>query len=354
MKKNKKVIIWIVVILIIIVGSFYYFSKPKDEQDKYVTAKVIKTDVIQTVSVTGEVIPVDKANLSFETSGTVEAIFVKVGDKVKKGDKIAKINSSVMKAQLNEASLELNRQEEILKQARRSWDDLSPDEKKVAKLLVEKARASVWTIQSQVKKNTLYSPIDGIIIKKYIDKGELATITSPVVTVMGEEGIEIRADIPESDITKIKLGQKAEVTFDAFSSDEIFEVEVSEIEPMATIIQDVVYYETKFKIGYKASDTLRAYSPATALRAGMSADIDIATAKKDGVLGVPRQAIKIENENKYVEILIGEGLSKDKIGEQKEIKKVDIKIGLRGDDGMVEIISGLNEGDEIITFVKEK
>jgi len=338
MAKKKKAISWIIIILIAI-GGIYYFTKPKDEGDKYVTATASKMDVVQTVSVTGGITPVRKANISFEGSGTVEAIYVEVSDEVKKGDKLAKIDNSVMRSQLNEAYLELERQQEILGQARRAdWDDLSPDEKAAAKLLEEKARASVWTVQSQLKKTTLYSPIDGTVIKKYVDVGELVAMTSPIITVMGEGGFEIKAEIPESDIAKIEIGQKANVTFDAFSSDEIFEVEVSEIEPAATIIQDVVYYEVTFNI----------LTNDERFRVGMSADMDIATAEKDGVLAVPGQAVKSEDGKKYVEILI---INEDN---KEETKKVDIKAGLRGDDGMVEIISGLKEGEEVITFVKEK
>ncbi len=225
-----------------------------------------------------------------------------------------------------------------MQQSRRDWDNLSPDEKAAAKLNEEKARAAVWTLQKRIKKTTLYAPIDGVVIKKYVDVGELTSMTSPVATIMGEGGFEIKAEIPESDIAKVKVGQRAKVTLDAFSSDEIFEVEVSEVEPAATVIQDVVYYEVTFNI--LTSDDR--------FRAGMSADMDIATAEKNDVLAIPGQAIKSEDGQKYVEIVV---INEN---EEKETKKVDVKTGLRGDDGMVEIISGLKEGEEVVTFTKEK
>ena len=333
---KKKIIIWGIVALII-AGSVYYFSRSKDDQSKYVTARAGKTDIVQTVSITGEITPDNKADLSFESGGVVGDIYVEVGDEVKIGDLIAKTEDSVARAQLAEALLEVERQEKILGQARRKWDDLSPEEKASAKLVVEKARAAAWTIQEQIKKSTLHSPIDGIIIKKYIEKGELAIMSSPIVTVLGEGGFEIKANVPESDIIKINLGQKAKVTFDAFSSDEIFEAEVSEIEPSATIIQDVVYYKVTFDILTKDER----------IKGGMSADMDIATAQRNGVLSVPGQGVKTENGKRYVDVLIGEG-------EQEEIRKAEVKVGLRGDDGMVEIISGLKEGENVVTFVSEK
>jgi len=174
------------------------------------------------------------------------------------------------------------------------------------------------------------------VIKKYLEEGEMASVASPIVTISGEKGFEIKADIPESDIDKVKIGQKGEATFDAFDSDEIFYFNVSEIEPAATIIQDVVYYKVTFKMEKEDSR----------IKSGMSTDIDILTSERKNVLAVSNQAVKNDEGNRYVEVL-------EMKDEQKTTRKVDVKIGLRGDNGMTEIISGLNEGDEVVTFTKE-
>jgi len=335
MKAKKKTIIW-VIIVIILGGGIFYFTRSEGDESKYVTTKVEKDDIKQTVSITGEIAPVSKASLSFETSGVVENIYFEVGDRVEKGDRIARVDNSVVTSQLNEAYLEVERQEELLGQKRRNWEELSPEEKAAAKLAVEKARANAWTLQSQVGKSVLYSPIDGVVIKKYIDRGELATVSATVVTIMGEGGLEVKANIPESDIAKVQVGQMADVTFDAFSSDEIFEVRVATIEPAATIIQEVVYYEVVFDILRKDER----------MKVGMSADIDILTAEKEDVLVIPGQAVKNAEDRKYVEILV-------ESGESREVKATDVKTGLRGDNGLVEVLSGLTGGEKVITFIKE-
>lgn len=316
-------------------GAFYYFN-PKKAESEYVTEKASKADVSQTVSVTGEVSDISKVDLTPETGGVVEEIYVAVGDKVVQGQKIAKINDDLTRSQLNEAAVALNIQQEQLDLKRRKWDVLKREEKEAAKLAVESARATIVTLQKQLSKNIIYSPIDGLITKKYLDEGEMASIAYPIVTISGEKGFEIKADIPESDIDKVKIGQRGEATFDAFDSDEIFYFTVSEIEPAATIIQDVVYYKVTFKME-KSDDRIKS---------GMSTDIDILTAEKKNVLAVSNQAIKNDEGNRYVEIL-------DVKDEQKTTKRVDVKIGLRGDNGMTEIISGLNEGEEVVTFMKE-
>ncbi len=336
MKKRKKLIIWIIV-LAVFGSGIYYYLKPKDVGPEYTTEKAIRTDLQQTVSVTGEVVDIVKADVSPEMSGTTEELAVKVGDRVEKGQKIAKINDSVVRAQLNEALIALQIQQEQLDLKRRKWDTLKPEEKEAAKLAVESARATTWTLQQQMKKNIVYAPIDGIIAKKYLEEGEMAAMGKPLVTISGEKGFEIEADVPESDIDKIKIGQKGQATFDAFLSDEIFEFEVTEVEPTATIIQDVVYYRVTFKL----------LTEEKRIKSGMSTDIDILTAEKKDVLAVSNQAIKNEDGKRYVEIL---EIDAD---QQKTVKRADVKAGLRGDSGLTEIVSGLSEGEEVITFVKE-
>lgn len=335
MRKKKKVIIWIIVLVVLGAGAYYYF-KPKNVGPEYTTEKAAKTNVMQTVSVTGEVSDVSRVDLSPEISGAIEEIFVEVGANVKTGDKIAKINDAVIRSQLNESLIAVQIQQEQLDLKRRKWDTLKPEEKEAAKLAVESARAAAFTIQKQLKKNIVYAPIDGVITKKYLEVGEMASANSPIVTISGEKGFEIKANVPESDIDKIKIGQRGEATFDAFSSDEFFDFTVKEIEPAATIIQDVVFYEVTF--GIEKNDNR--------IKSGMSTDIDILTSEKKDVLAVSNQAVKNDDGNRYVEILE----EKDGV---KSTRRVDVKVGLRGDNGMTEIISGLKGGEEVITFTKE-
>lgn len=335
MRKSKKITIWILILAIVGGGGYYYF-RPKKVEPEYTTEKVSRGNIVQTVSVTGEVSDVDRLDITPEISGTVEELLVEVGDEVKEGQKIAKINDAVVRSQISEAIIAQRIQQEQLDLKRRKWDILKPEEKEAAKLSVESARANVRTLQSQLKKNFVYAPIDGLVIKKYIEEGEMASMVSPILSIAGKAGFEIKANVPESDINKIKIGQRGQATFDAFLSDEIFEFEVTEVEPAATIIQDVVYYQVTFKI---LNDDNR-------IKSGMSTDIDILTAEKNDVLMVPNQAIKNEEGVRYIEIL-------EIKGEEKMIRKSNVKIGLRGDDGMTEIVSGLSGGEEVVTFTKE-
>ena len=155
----------------------------------------------------------------------------------------------------------------------------------------------------------------------------------PVISMIGESGLEIEVDVPEADITKVKVGNEAVITLDAYGDDIKFKGNVVFIDPAETVIQDVVYY--KVKVSLVDNENYE-------IKPGMTANVDIVTAEKDNVLVIPGRAVK-QNDTKYVEVL-----------EEGVPQRREVKVGLRGDGGLVEIISGLKEGEEVITFVNNK
>lgn len=205
---------------------------------------------------------------------------------------------------------------------------------------VESARAAYNIAQSNLEKAKLLAPANGVITELTYKKGEvlgsasfdLASSASTAFAKMISSDFILESDVPESDITKVKLGQEAAVTFDAFDESEVFVAEVIEVEPASRVIQDVVYYRVKLRL---ADFDAR-------LKAGMSADIDIDTAQKQNVIAIPGRAIKDQDGEKVVEILEGDG----------QVKTVQVQIGLRGDEGVVEITSGLSGGEKVVTFTK--
>ncbi|MCD6149923.1 efflux RND transporter periplasmic adaptor subunit [bacterium] len=331
MSKRKKVIIWIIIVAVILGGVFLYFKTKKTEVER-ITEMVKVGEVIRTVSVTGEIIPEKQADLAFETGGRIKSINVEVGDKVEEGQIIATLDDSVVKSQLWGAQIALDIQQKNLDLSRRGWNDLKPEEKAAKKLAVDQARAGVQTIREQLGKMVLYSPLKGIVTERDAEPGEIAGIGATIISIIQKGEFKIEAEVSESDIAEVNLGQKANITFDALPSEEIFKAEVVEIEPAATIIQDVVYYKVELKL----ADIDQRF------RAGMSADIDILAAQENSVLTIPERAVKSENGAKIVQVLLENG----------EVKKVEVKTGLRGDDGNIEIKSGLKEGDEVVVFVK--
>lgn len=159
--------------------------------------------------------------------------------------------------------------------------------------------------------------------------------------MLAEGNFEIEVDISESDINKIAVDDKVEISLDALSEDILIDGKVSFIEPAQTLIQGVVYY--KVKISFNDIDGIKnnLVSYGSSLKAGMTANVTITTERKDSVIAVPARAI--------IEV---DGVKKIRLLENGEVSEVEVKTGLRGDEGLVEIKEGLQINDEVITFIK--
>jgi len=204
---------------------------------------------------------------------------------------------------------------------------LKPEERATIKLKTEQARENVRTLESQMKQNILLAPFDGQITKLDLRVGEVVTLGKIVGRISRTNGFSVESRIPESDIVKMDRDMESRITFDAFSADEIVLAKVADIATSATIIQDVVSYVVKFELS--TSDAR--------LKDGMTANIDIETARRDNVLMVPFRALTKENGKTYAEVKQADGT----------FVRTEVKTGLEGDDGTIEIKSGLKEGDEV-------
>ena len=339
MIRVKKWGIWLIILATIIGGIFWYI-KSREPKTTYTTADVEKGTLAQTVSVTGKINPNEQIDLTFKTTGILKSISVDVGDTVKKGQILAVIDTGSLLSQLRQAEAQVKYQEEILDDIEDKDDEdddaYSSEQKRAQEAQVTQAQEGVNAIKDQLRDIRMISPIDGIVIRRTADPGEtvVLSLNSPVITIAQKEDLLIQANVPESDIVKIQIGQKAEVTFDAFPVEEIFGATISQIDPASTVIQDVVYYRIKLKL-----DNLD-----PRLKAGMSANIDVHTNQKDNVLMVPQRAIKTEGNKKFVDVLQIDNTT----------KKVFVETGLEGDEGMVEITSGLKGGEKVVTFVTVK
>ncbi|MEI7749910.1 MAG: efflux RND transporter periplasmic adaptor subunit [Candidatus Moraniibacteriota bacterium] len=328
MKKKSK-IIWIVILTAIVLGGTAWFMT-RPPKTLYVTEPVSRTSVSQTVSVTGELVPQEYADLSFAGIGTVEKVLVSRGDAVKAGQTIATLDTSVLRSQLDNANISLSIAVENELLARRKWNMLKPEEKAAKKLATEQARQQVRIIGTQISRSAIVAPIDGVVTKLDVREGETALAGAVIGRVSKQDsGLVLEARVPEADVTKLKVGMDSTVTFDALTKNDIFHATVSEIEPSSTVIQDVVSYVTRFRL-----------SDADArLREGMSTTVDTVTAKADNVLAVPFRAVAHEGTKNFVD------LSQDGIASHR----VEVTLGLEGDDGLIEVKSGLSEGDVVVT-----
>jgi len=192
---------------------------------------------------------------------------------------------------------------------------------------VKSYEASIENIEAQISKTVLYSPISGIVTKQDAKVGEIAAASTVLVSVMSASQFEIEANIPEVDIAKVKIGNSANTTLDAYGNSIVFEARVSAIDPAETVIEGVATYKTTFQFLKRDGR----------IKSGMTGNVDILSEKHSDVLVIPNRLVTEKNGEKFVAILEN--------GNQKEVQ---IKTGLRGSDGNIEILEGLKEGDKIV------
>ncbi len=199
---------------------------------------------------------------------------------------------------------------------------------------IKQAEANVNNILAQIEKTILYSPIDGIVTKQESRIGEIISPQITVVSIISQADFEIKANVPEADIAKINIGDPAEINLDAYGNEAVFYAKIATIDPAENIIDGVATYKTTFQFLKKDER----------IKSGMTADINILTEEKIGVLAIPSRAIISKSDNggeKFVKFV-------DESSGKEIISEVEIKTGLKGSNGRIEILSGLSEGDKII------
>lgn len=196
---------------------------------------------------------------------------------------------------------------------------------------IDKYRANLTEYSKKLSDASIVAPFDGVIAKIDAKIGEVITASEKVVvSLISPKGLQLETDIPETDISKVGVDDPVMITLDAIP-EESFPGQIIEIDSGKTIIDGIVYY--KIKILFEGDEQK--------MKSGMSGEATIQTDKKENVLYVPQRAVVSKNGKKFVRTL-----NNGKITEEEVIT------GLRGSKGEVEILSGLDEGRKIITFMK--
>lgn len=223
-------------------------------------------------------------------------------------------------------NLAVTKSELALKEAGATNEQISAQEAQVAQ-----ARAQLRDAQAAFSKTIITAPISGIVTDVSAKTGEIVSPNSPVISLISE-GLQIEANLPEADIAKVKIGNETNVTLDAYGRGLVFKANITKIDPAEVIIEGVATYKI----------TLQFTEEDERVRPGMTANIDIKTNISENTLFVPQRAVITRGTDRFVRILAGEG-----------VVEKEVQTGLRGVNGNIEIISGIEEGDKIITLIRE-
>lgn len=433
---NKK--IWLIIgILLVVVVTLVILKKKevigKKEATKVATEKIIRRTIIETVSASGKVYPEDERKVSSDVSGEVVDMYVEEGDSVRKGQVLARVFADVLtsakdraasvvnqqqaqvgnteanlkaaEARFNQAKLAYDRQKKLFDEkviSRQEFEtaestyltaraDLEAARQTIrsGKAGVQSAQASLTEAEKNLSRTSIVSPMDGIVSLLAVKKGERVagnsfSLGTEIMRVADMSKIEVRVDVGENDIPKVKIGDSAIIEVDAYN-DRKFKGVVTQISSSSTSAQsataasaasgDVTNYKVYIRIDPASYADLvdPVKGKALPFRPGMSASADIMTTKQLNVIAVPILAVTTRDKNeKESQAKAKEEADKKKaqgqettaannavVSDEMEevvfviqkdgtVKKVAIRTNIQ-DNEYIEVLSGIKEGDEVVS-----
>lgn len=412
MTKKKKRLWWGVAIIIVVLIIIAWSKNKSGDSFKVTTSEVVERTIVETVIANGKIQPETEVIISSEVSGKILELPFKEGAKVKKGDLLVKINPDLAQASLdrsqaalnnakaNKAGADarllqaeaqfknnqsiLNRNQILLDKGAISQADFenieatfetAEAEVKAARESVKAASYSIQSAMAGVKeasdsydRTTIYSPMDGTISMLNVEVGEqvvgaMQMTGTEIMRVANLEVMEVLADVNESDIVRVSFNDTANVEVDAYLNRK-FKGVVTEIANSAKnagiSVDQVTNFEVKIRILSESYADLKdaAMSP---FRPGMNATVDIRTKTRENVLSVPIESITQRTDTSKsksrssVERMLGETQTEDQkpvtcvfILSGSTVEVVAVETGIQ-DDRHIEILSGLNAGDKIVS-----
>ena len=426
-QKSNRLIYWligsliVIVVFLVVAKSAGWVGKPKEIEVEL--AKVKRVTIVEKVSASGTVQPVTEVKIAPEVSGEIIDLLVEEGDSVKRGQLLVKIRPDTWESQLQRAQASLSQQRANLAQSeanlnstkasfiraeqeferqKKLWNekviseadwqlanqnytiartDVTAAEKSVeaAKYIIQSTEASVREARENFRKTSVVAPMDGIVSKLIVKKGErvvgTATMTGTEMLRIADLNVmEVRVDVNENDIVRVSVGDTAIIDVDSYAStNKEFRGVVTLIANTAkdkTSADAITEFEVRILILDTSYQDLVQAGNRFPFRPGMTASADILTTRKENVLAVPLAAVTTrtpsqmnagENKggppNRNASQAPNQGNQAPKADEPKvvifvnengEAKMKEVKTGISDYDN-IEILSELSDSTEVIT-----
>lgn len=395
--KNKKLLVILGVAAVIIASALLFIkSKGSSNEIQVSTTKVQMGDITSDVIVSGTIKSSDEVEINSELEAAVKEVTVKEGQKVKKGDVLARLETDVLKSRLESAQIDLDIQrreladsidgtavfrlekeaqnkkiesenakrdyenaQELNKNGAVSEDELKAkeqsyiaaqnayevavkeyeDEKNGKNMDIKKNNVKLKEIDVKLARDQfedayIKSPIDGTVVYSNCKVGIDARDQKPMFVIHDMGNLQVHANISQFDIYKVNVGQEVAITGDAFPESTLKGM-VSYIAPSAMADKNGSGKGILVKVDIM--------DPPANIKTGFSADIDIVTEKSEGIIALPYESI-LQN---------GDGTNYVFKVEKGTLEKVDVEIGIEGDLAAQVISEKLSEGDSIATNPNE-
>ncbi len=313
---NKKLVIAVVAVLVL-AGGLFYFLKGNGKAPEFRTEKVSRGVIRATVTATGTVNAVTTVLVGTQVSGTIKHLYVDYNSAVKKGQLLALIDPATFEAQTDQARANLVAAQANLEKSQAAaldakrivernrvlaakgliaQSDLDTAETNytsavaqvsASRATIEQQKAALKSADINLRYTRILSPVDGTVISRSVDVGQTvaASFQTPTLFNIAQDLTRMQVDtsVAEADIGRVAVGQPVEFTVDAYP-DLIFRGKVSEVRSAPVSVQNVVTYDV----------VVRVNNPDFKLKPGMTANVSIITADKQGILKISNEALRFK------------------------------------------------------------
>lgn len=392
MKNRKKTVIIVALLILIITSTVFVLNANGKVEYVFETVGVSKGSISNTVTATGTLEATNTVVVGTQVSGVIEKLYVDFNTKVKKGQLIAELDKSTLQSNLENAQADLANAEAELEYQKSTYErnkklfekqmiseseyDLSEYNYKKSVSFLKSAKANLNRANQNLEYTNIYAPIDGIVMNRAVEEGQTvaASMNTPELFTIANDltEMQVEADVDEADIGMVTEGQRVEFTVDAFP-DEIFSGKITQVRLQPKESSNVITYTVIVTVA----------NPDLKLKPGMTASITDYVQEVNDVLVLAGKAIRFSPEREimmdYFSSLPESERPQPRTGQRPEnregvsggdnrkelsenmkrvwikngdiIKPVMIETGMS--DGInLEILSGLNEGDEVVTSME--
>lgn len=371
--KKKVLITGAIVVIISIAGLSVLKTYNKEKSEvSFSTVKVEKGQIANTVTATGTIEAIKTVNVGTQVSGIVQHLYADFNDNVRQGQLLARLDTTALKTQLDQslalviqAQAQLNFHEAAYNRFKVLYEKMliSQADYDQALFNYENAKGSLLNAKSalaRAKVNldyaTITSPIDGVVLNRAVEEGQTvaASFSTPTLFTIVKDltKMEVQTSVDEADIGKVKNGQRVEFSVDAYP-DIQFEASVSEVRLQPVTTSSVVTYVV----------ILNAPNPDKKLMPGMTASATIYVEEKANTLVLSGKALRFLPDTTYMSKMMAEsgkasaGMFPQEMHMKRKmvwvrdelygIRPNMVTIGIENGTS-VEILSGLDEGDEVV------
>ncbi|MBP7842637.1 efflux RND transporter periplasmic adaptor subunit [Candidatus Woesebacteria bacterium] len=370
-----------IIIIAVVIGAGLLIKNQfsSEEVVQYTTSKVARGTVSNIVSETGEIATTSQVSVNSTITGFVSEVYVENGEQVQRGDKLFYVQSNATAEERSSAYASYLKAKDSLEAAKSSayslessmWkahetfeEDSLDTEKSVddpiyietqrewlaaekkyidQKAVISQAQAGVtsaWYAYQATIDGAVTAPIAGKVVNMSVANGQQVSSTDAALLIKSDSDTWVTVTITETDISDVLVGQKAIVSIDALDGREI-SGEVKRVDEIGTVTSGVVTYSAYISL---ADDEQTAQNELAGVLPAMTVQVDIEASRAENVVVVPNGAIKPYKGGKAVQVV-------DK--QSGELLYMPIEIGIVGITE-TEVISGISEGDEIVTLSSSK